>query len=357
MVKLVLFNFLLIILIEKSFEIDCGKSFDGTKLMIWHCNDTALYQNVTNDVDKRAVVFLDAGYKSNNFPVLNANFFTNKSRLEKVWLKVCNIQNITEDAFSELKNLSTLSLIYNKITEIPEHLFVELTNLINLDLSGNQLRELPPTLLAKNRNLEKLSLRENKINELPDGLFDSLEELVVLEMRSNEIEVLQADTFKHNRKLKELSLETNKIRAIPGRFFNDFVSLTELDLGNNSCIDKYYGKWNSQVLINMTEFANDFKVCNQNYELPDSSTSLSTISFIAETTTELPLKEDDLHYSEGSSTLILSIAAIVTILSVCGITFTIYFFLRAKQDHPEVEEMRRLNQVTNKIIRERPHNT
>ncbi len=80
--------------------------------MIWHCNDTASYRNVTNDVDKKAVVFLDAGYKSNNFPGIDANFFTNMSRLEKVWLKVCNIQNITEDAFSELKNLSTLSLIY-----------------------------------------------------------------------------------------------------------------------------------------------------------------------------------------------------------------------------------------------------
>jgi hypothetical protein len=339
MVKLVLFNFLLIILIEKSFEIDCGKSFDGTKLVIWHCNDTASYRNVTNDVDKKAVVFLDAGYKSNNFPEIDVNFFTNMSRLEKVWLKVCNIQNITEDAFSELKNLSTLSLIYNKISEIPEHLFVELTNLINLDLSGNELRELPPTLLANNRNLEKLSLRGNKINELPAGFFDNLEELVVLEMRSNEIEILQADTFKHNRKLKELSLETNKIRAIPGGFFNDFVSLTELDLGNNSCIDKYYGKWNSQVLINMTEFSDDFKVCNQNYELPNSSTSISTRSFIAETTTELPLKIDDSHKSEGSSVLILSIVAIVTILPVCGIFFTIYFFLRAKQHQPEVEEM------------------
>ncbi len=79
-------------------------------------------RNVVNDGDKKAVVFLDAGYKSNNFHVLHANFFTNMSRLEKV----CNIQNITEDAFSELKNLSTLSLIYNKISEIPEHLFAEI---------------------------------------------------------------------------------------------------------------------------------------------------------------------------------------------------------------------------------------
>ncbi len=184
-----------------------------------------------------------------------------------------------------------------------------------------------------------MSLRGSKINELPDGLFDSLEELVVLEIRVNEIEILQADTFKHNRKLKELSLETNKIRAIPGGFFNDFISLTELDLGNNSCIDKYYGKWNSQALINMTEFSDDFKVCNQNYELLYSSTILSTISFIAETTTEAPLKIDDSHKSEGSSILNLSIATIVTILTVCGIFFTIYFFLRAKRDQPEVEEM------------------
>jgi hypothetical protein len=166
MVKLVLFNFLLIIFIEKSFEIDCGKLFDGTKLMIWHCNDTASYRNVPNDVDKKVVVFLDAGYKSNIFPEIDANFFTNMSRLEKVWLKVCNIQNMTEDAFSELKNLSTLSLIYNKISEIPENLFAELTNLKNLDLSGNQLRELPPNLLANNRNLEKFSLRGNKIKNI-----------------------------------------------------------------------------------------------------------------------------------------------------------------------------------------------
>jgi hypothetical protein len=89
----------------------------------------------------------------------------------------------------------------------------------------------------------------------------------------------------------------------------------------------------------MTEFSDDFKVCNQNYELPDSSTSISTISFIAETTTKLPLKIDDSHRSEGSSVLILSIAAIVTILSVCGIFFTIYCFVRAKRDQPEVEEM------------------
>ncbi len=123
-------------------------------------------------------------------------------------------------------------------------------------------------------------------------------------------------------------METNKIRAIPGRFFNDFVSLTELDLGNNSCIDKHYGKWNSEVLVNMTEFSDDFKVCNQNYELPDSSTSISTISFIAETITEAPLKIDDSHKSEGSSILILSIIAIVTILSVCGIFFMIYCFVR-----------------------------
>jgi hypothetical protein len=88
----------------------------------------------------------------------------------------------------------------------------------------------------------------------------------------------------------------------------------------------------------MTEFSDDFKVCNQN-KLPDSSTSLSTISFIAETTTEAPLKEEDSHKSEGSSVLILSIVAIVTILSICGITFTIYCFLRAKRDQPEVEEM------------------
>jgi hypothetical protein len=89
----------------------------------------------------------------------------------------------------------------------------------------------------------------------------------------------------------------------------------------------------------MTEFSDDFKVCNQNYELPDSSTSLSTISFIAEATTEAPLKIEDSHKSEGSSILNLSIVAIVTILSVCGIFFTIYCFLRAKQHQPEVEEM------------------
>lgn len=174
-----------------------------------------------------------------------------------------HIANITKNAFSDLKNLTLLSLNWvNKnyhTTYTAKGAFINLTNLRELRMNGNGLKEIPSLLptkleilmldnnniislsssnfsgirnvrklyLSKNcyysnpcktvstidkgcmsilNNLLELSLNYDNLTQVPQGLPASLEKL---QLASNRIQSISGDDFRNLTNLKSLRLQGN----------------------------------------------------------------------------------------------------------------------------------------------------
>ena len=129
---------------------------------------------------------------------------------------------------SELRNLTSLDLGGNRLTAVPAEIS-ELRNLTSLDLSGNRLTALPAEI-SELRNLTSLALSRNQLTAWPAEISE-LRNLTSLDLSGNELTALPAE-ISELRNLTSLDLRYNKLTPLPAEI-SELRNLTSLDLGYN----------------------------------------------------------------------------------------------------------------------------
>eukprot|EP00058_Branchiostoma_floridae_P003557 XP_002589045.1 hypothetical protein BRAFLDRAFT_87518 [Branchiostoma floridae] len=158
--------------------------------------------------------------------------FTNLPKLDYLELKETQIASIQPGAISNLPQLCDLILPQNQITSIQTGTFSNLQNLNNLDLEENQIISIQPGAFINLHKLKNLNLSSNKMTSIQPGTFTDLPELYDLDLSYNKITSIQPYTFT-NLKLEVLSLYGNQITSIKPDAFANLLKLEWLDLCEN----------------------------------------------------------------------------------------------------------------------------
>jgi hypothetical protein len=244
----------------------CRNRGNETHLRIEYC-DRDSWKQLVRSLEARNIIQLKAGSDQNkNFQTIDAEMFKDMSNLVQLELSECGIKNIAEDSFSRLNSLKVLDLSDNSIKQLNERVFWSLEDLDELNLHYNQIEEMSVKLLQNNRKLKELWINSNKIKSIPFGLLGSLTELESFSIADNMLKVIHPNTFQQNKKLKFVFLNANDFGAIFGGTFGGLPNLARLDLTRNRCIDKDYGKWDSELAINLDSLSSDLAVCARNYD-------------------------------------------------------------------------------------------
>lgn len=150
---------------------------------------------------------------------------TNSTKMEKLWIRYSNLENI--DVLENFSNLTYLDLSYSKINDIS--VILKLTNLVELHLVDNNLTDI--TVLQNLTSLEYLELRENKIQDLTPLI--NLTNLTFLDLGNNNL--IDIGQLKYLTNLESLGLSDNKIENIT--ILSTLRNLISLDLCNNKIKD------------------------------------------------------------------------------------------------------------------------
>jgi Leucine-rich repeat (LRR) protein len=147
------------------------------------------------------------------------------------------IKTIPNDAFPDLKKLSTLKLSDNNVT-LASFAFRGLEGCLkNLNLKGTKQKRVPEAVRGM-KTLAFLDLSQNGIRELPGNggirTFESLESLTALNLERNLIQSLSETAFVGiRRSLSSLSLLNNLLAEFPVGAIHSLKELRVLDIGFN----------------------------------------------------------------------------------------------------------------------------
>lgn len=142
------------------------------------------------------------------------------------------LPDITRDFLQKLENVTELNLISNNIQNIENDAFCELPQLTHLDLTRNTL-SLTPDIFDCLENLLVLEMSSNGFDELPNGVFKRLEKLKVLHLWGNHIKTLNQTIFEHLTNLTLLELSINRLEELPNGIFDTLINLKLLNLNYN----------------------------------------------------------------------------------------------------------------------------
>ncbi|KAL7014358.1 hypothetical protein ACKWTF_015884 [Chironomus riparius] len=223
-------------------------------------NDSQVIINILNGhLGLRNIHFF-----GNLFPMFSLNFFTQFNRLESLalsgfrnssgiaWqalppslrtLGAYGIdEEIPENAFNQLTNLTMLDLSGVGISVLQRHTFRELRNLDTLFVMYTRIRTIHPELFASQGKLRILFLNWNEIQELPDGCLAPLVNLgngtdnIGLHFYNNQIQRLSASSFGQHPHLDYIDFAFNLITEIDRTVFSRFSpTIALIDFGWNIC--------------------------------------------------------------------------------------------------------------------------
>jgi Leucine-rich repeat (LRR) protein len=250
-----------------------------------HFNDTQAIMNLLNGHFGLRTIFL----LNNPFRMFSLNFFTQFRNLQELgigsrnnitgieWqflpstLQILMIyginEEIPENAFVGVPNLTYLDLSGYGITTLQPNTFTSLPNLDRLDIMGTHLTTLHPQLFTNQGRLRALHLSFNEIEELPEGVFAPLVNLGFndtvhgLFMVGNRLRRLSANSFGQHPHLNNIFFTNNQIYAIQRGLFSRFNPRPALiDFGGNECI-----RWGFSHKENLDQNP-DLEWCFNNYE-------------------------------------------------------------------------------------------
>lgn len=114
---------------------------------------------------------------------INREMFVELSNLRSLSLHYnLNLKTIDYDAFSNLKELTYLSLSYNSIQSLDKRVFLNLVNLEILNVTENGIKRLNKEIFSNQRNLRQLYLGSSKYKRIDHELFFGLEYLYELHL-------------------------------------------------------------------------------------------------------------------------------------------------------------------------------
>ena len=139
------------------------------------------------------------------------------------------IVSISEDVFSQLPALHSLSLNFCLLESLPNNLGC-CSSLVTLEIQDNCLDRLPSSI-GNLFSLKMVDIGQNNLRSLPDNI-KCLENLQELLLNNNKLMCLGTSLFRGLSKLTCLDLSFNQIELLPDDI-DCLVSLTHLLLSNN----------------------------------------------------------------------------------------------------------------------------
>lgn len=169
----------------------------------------------------------------NKISVVRRESFKGLDKLARLDLDSNAIQ-LSPNLFSELKQLNSLSLIFNRIDDIPRDTFADLSNLMWLYLGHNDIRSIDKNSFSGlSSSLLFLWLNDNKISSIESGTFGQMPELTRLHLENNKLTSIRQGVFKGLHKLDGLFLEHNQLARVSKTDFKGLIGLRILNLHHN----------------------------------------------------------------------------------------------------------------------------
>ena len=199
---------------------------------------------VMNSLEQLKIICSDAFFYES---ILRPGHFSELKQLTDLSLDYCKIRHMPTRAFSGLSNLKSLKINSHNsewssiLMDMDKDVFADLNNLIDLDLTSNSIWSLPLQTFCSMPRLKSLNMSQNHLLDITDlglGLHD-------------EAQPDLQDCAKNN--LEELDLSRNFISSLrQGDLHQTAASLKKLHLGNNRLTylsdDAFAGMTNLQVL-------------------------------------------------------------------------------------------------------------
>ncbi|XP_034943709.1 protein artichoke-like [Chelonus insularis] len=156
--------------------------------------------------------------------------------IDAINLKVLSVsqsrlEQIDQDAFSNVTKLEYLDLSHNSLQKINKTIFEPLVNLSSLRLDSNQFQVLPD--FESLTNLSHLSFQDNKIESIDEFDFKGLSKLKEINLRGNAIVDIHPEAFYQLNELEVLNLSHNKLRFLSDNWISPQSVLRDLDLSHN----------------------------------------------------------------------------------------------------------------------------
>jgi len=213
----------------------------------------------------------------NNISDLSGNLFGVSTRLQELRLWDSGVKNVSEIAFINLYNLTTLWLNGNQIVSLPLDVFKPLENLRTLNLNDNKIVTLKFQLFQHLRRLETLHLQRNKITTVVS--FDVAVPMYYLYLNENLIKYIPEKAFNPFQTLNTLHLHNNTFEIIHSNAFGNMPNLRTLRLDNNNikAFDQYFLNITGVMYLNMTR-----NVCANEHIFDNSTTRFSMRVILAE---------------------------------------------------------------------------
>lgn len=174
--------------------------------------------------------------KYSSIPKIETNTFGNLTSIQEMTLTKNKIAVLGKYSFSNMPNLTMLTLDENRITELVTDTFYELPALQKLYLTNNNITVIQDGAFGHLVNLLELELDRNNISELRKECFDGLANLKRLDLRRNKLAVLKSFTFTELWNLQELLLDYNEIYILGQRTFDGLSQLRKLSLNHNKLV-------------------------------------------------------------------------------------------------------------------------
>ena len=170
--------------------------------------------------------------------IINGSLFSNDSEvrhLTELSLVNCNMENITSNAFSNMRSLNSLSISYGINFQRLDLYDTALENL-NLTQCGLTFDDLPVMrrVLYQVPKLKKLVLSKNMFKNFSASILNPLKDLRVLHAQGCEIKTVPSEDFHFGAQLVEVDLSNNLLTHLPKFLFDSSKdSLEKLSLSGN----------------------------------------------------------------------------------------------------------------------------
>ena len=125
---------------------------------------------------------------SEKLKIIDHDAFSDLKQLRELhFCHIFCIESVKKQQFSELNNLETLVLEFNRIKIIEDDTFSNLNKLSKLKLNDNNIEKLNPKSFAGLRNLKELYLSSNKLEEFDHEILCNMNKIEKIDLRENTI--------------------------------------------------------------------------------------------------------------------------------------------------------------------------
>lgn len=237
----------------------------------------------------------------NGLTTLSEGAFTNLLNLTSLDLDQNLVTDIDAHVFPA--SLQTLSLSNNLLTEIPVAALYDLQNLTWIQLSGNLFARLPKPISLPVKHLHKLDLSHNLLTIIPPHFINSTGlSITNLHLEFNYIRTVSQAAFR-GLVLERLSLSNNRLSTIPdGAFEGVQETLKALDLSYNLLEIFPKALKDLTVLSHLYLRGNSLKNLDQ-YDLYGCRYDLEVLDLSSNQLTVIP--KESLHFTQRVSRISL----------------------------------------------------